>query len=65
MIEIARIMTQEGIDRLMPEWQALWQRTPAATPFQSPAWLLSWWRCFGSEKPLILAASRGGELIGI
>ena len=26
--------------RLLPQWWALWDRCPSATPFQSPAWLL-------------------------
>ena len=28
----------------------LWRRAPAATPFQSPAWLIPWWRHFGSGE---------------
>src|SRR3954467_7238622 len=38
--------TVEGLTRLLPQWWALWDRCPSATPFQSPAWLLPWWRAF-------------------
>lgn len=44
------ISTPEELKRLAPEWLALWQRSPNATPFQSPMWLLPWWRTFGSDE---------------
>ena len=65
MIEVATITNQECIFRLRPEWEALWQRDPAATPFQSPAWLFAWWRFFGTPDPLVLTARVGGEVVGI
>lgn len=55
MIEIAAI-TDTDVARLRPEWEALWRRDPAATPFQSPAWLLPWLRFFASDKPVMLTA---------
>ena len=65
MIEIATITDEEGLARLRPEWEELWRRDPAATPFQSPAWLLAWWRFFGTSEPLILTARAGGQLVGL
>lgn len=65
MIEIATITDAEGLARLRPEWEELWRRDPAATPFQSPAWLLAWWRFFGTSEPLILTARDGGQLVGL
>ena len=50
---------------LAPEWQRLWQRATAATPFQSPEWLLSWWECFGNSRLVIATAREGDELIAI
>jgi CelD/BcsL family acetyltransferase involved in cellulose biosynthesis len=35
------------LHELEAPWQALWERCPEATPFQSPAWLLPWWQSFG------------------
>jgi CelD/BcsL family acetyltransferase involved in cellulose biosynthesis len=50
---------------VLPEWTALWRRAPVATPFQSPAWLLTWWRHFGTGAPRVLTARAGGELVGV
>ncbi|MGE0260301.1 MAG: GNAT family N-acetyltransferase [Alphaproteobacteria bacterium] len=49
---------------LVPEWLALWRRAPGATPFQSPAWLLAWWKHFGSVAPRVLTATAGEGLPG-
>jgi CelD/BcsL family acetyltransferase involved in cellulose biosynthesis len=50
---------------LAPEWTALWRRAPGATPFQSPAWLLAWWRHFGTGAPRVLTARAEAGLIGV
>ena len=65
MVQIEQITTDAEIDRLAPQWKALWRRIPDATPFQSPEWLLSWWRCFGTARPVILVARKASELIGV
>ncbi len=36
------IASLQGLEELKPEWFALFQRCPRATPFQSPQWLLPW-----------------------
>jgi CelD/BcsL family acetyltransferase involved in cellulose biosynthesis len=48
---------------LEAEWWSLWQRCPSATPFQSPAWLLPWWRHFGPGSLRTVAIRQGGELV--
>ena len=50
---------------LAPEWWQLWQRAPAATPFQSPAWLIPWWRAFKPGALLAAAVRMGGRLTGL
>jgi CelD/BcsL family acetyltransferase involved in cellulose biosynthesis len=50
MIRAVLITEFEELERLAPEWLALWRRSPDATPFQSPMWLLPWWRAFGSDE---------------
>jgi CelD/BcsL family acetyltransferase involved in cellulose biosynthesis len=62
-VRIEQVTTEAGIDRLVREWRALWRRVSAATPFQSPEWLLSWWDCFGNGAPLLLTARENGRLI--
>jgi len=44
----------DRLDALRTDWQALWNRTPDATPFQSPAWLMPWWRLFGNGRPRVV-----------
>ncbi|GAC1347300.1 MAG: GNAT family N-acetyltransferase [Acetobacteraceae bacterium] len=62
---IAVLESAAELDRLAPEWDALWRRTPGATPFQSPAWLLPWWRQFGTGMPRVAIERRDGELRGV
>jgi CelD/BcsL family acetyltransferase involved in cellulose biosynthesis len=57
--------TVEGLTRLLPQWWALWDRCPSATPFQSPAWLLPWWRAFQPGELLVVAVRQHGRLVGL
>ena len=55
----------EGMEALRPEWLALWRACPAATPFQSPQWLIPWTRyLFGGGTILICAIREADLLIG-
>ncbi|MGW2958087.1 GNAT family N-acetyltransferase [Streptomyces sp. NPDC001220] len=50
---------------LAPAWGRLYRRCGTATPFQSHAWLHSWWRSYGVPGRLRLVLVRhGGELVG-
>ena len=46
-------------------WWALFGRCPAATPFQSPAWLLAWWAAFAPGSLASVAVWRGETLVGL
>jgi CelD/BcsL family acetyltransferase involved in cellulose biosynthesis len=59
------ITTTEELQALEPEWLELWRRAPDATPFQSPAWLLPWWRHFGSHQLSVITLRENGQLSGI
>lgn len=49
---------------LAAEWTALHRRTSAATPFQSHAWLHSWWLSYGTPGRLrVVLVRRGGALV--
>jgi CelD/BcsL family acetyltransferase involved in cellulose biosynthesis len=53
---------------LEEEWDDLYRHSPRATPFQSWAWLYSWWESYGGEGyELRLVTVRDGEglLVGI
>ncbi len=62
---IAVVDTEAGLAALEPEWDALWQRSPDSTPFQSPRWQLPWWRQFGTGMPRVAIERRDGALVGL
>jgi CelD/BcsL family acetyltransferase involved in cellulose biosynthesis len=64
-VHIEHIDSDDRLAALVPEWKALWQRVPEATPFQSPHWLMPWWHQFGTAMPHILAARGDGRLVGV
>lgn len=59
------IRTIGDLERLRPEWTDLWRRCHGATPFQSPAWMVPWWRHIGEGLLRTLAIRRGGALVGL
>jgi CelD/BcsL family acetyltransferase involved in cellulose biosynthesis len=46
-------------------WWDLWRRSPGATPFQSPAWLLAWQRQFAPSDLRSVLALQSGRLVGL
>nr|WP_298720812.1 GNAT family N-acetyltransferase [uncultured Steroidobacter sp.] len=52
------------LERLQPEWDALYERSPPATPFQQPSWLIGWWHCFSPGSLHVICVRRAGKLIG-
>ena len=48
-------------------WEGLYDHSPLATPFQSWAWLYSWWESYGDGYELRLITVRNGEglLVGV
>jgi CelD/BcsL family acetyltransferase involved in cellulose biosynthesis len=65
MTQVDEITTLDALERLGPEWLELWQRCPAATPFQSPEWLLPWWRHFSPGTLWVLVVREGQHLQGL
>ena len=64
-IQIEEIVSATAFQELRPEWENLWRRCLRATPFQSPHWLLPWWKHFGGSGLWCLAVRAGGELVGL
>lgn len=64
-IQVEEITTTEALEALAPAWDALWQRCPYATPFQTPAWNLAWWRQLGHGALRVLAVWDKNDLIGL
>ena len=65
MTGITLLDTDAAMLALAPEWEALWRRVPGASPFSSPAWLLPWWRHFGTGAPRMAIQRTGGRLSGV
>lgn len=51
--------------RLEENWWDLWRRAPGATPFQSPAWLLSWWKVFHPGTLATVAVHHQERLVAL
>ncbi|MFD3543773.1 GNAT family N-acetyltransferase [Streptomyces sp. NPDC058662] len=50
---------------LEESWNRLFRGCPTATPFQSHAWLHSWWLSYGRDGRLrLVLVRRGGRLVG-
>ena len=62
--EFEMLRDEAQLVTLEPEWKALWQDDPMATPFQSPEWLLPWWRQFGGELRAV-TIRHGARLVGL
>lgn len=55
----------EVLESLYSEWTALFDRCPSGTIFQTPEWLLAWWRHFGTGRLATLVLRRREQLTGI
>jgi CelD/BcsL family acetyltransferase involved in cellulose biosynthesis len=64
-LSVHEIRSAPALAALEPEWWELWRGCCAATPFQSPAWLLSWWDAFAPGDLFALAVRRGERLVGL
>jgi CelD/BcsL family acetyltransferase involved in cellulose biosynthesis len=65
--EIAVLEDTKEFAALEQEWEDLYHDAPLATPFQSWAWLYSWWEFYGEpyELRLITVRNESGVLVGI
>src|SRR5436309_1835603 len=52
-------------ERLVPEWDELWQRCPDATTFQRPEWVFSWMQIFQPSTPLLIEFRHSNVLVGV
>jgi CelD/BcsL family acetyltransferase involved in cellulose biosynthesis len=64
-LEIEEVTTGAGLEALAPAWHDLWRRAPGATPFQSPAWLIPWWREIGGGELRVLVARQDESLVAL
>ncbi len=64
-LDLTELTTIAELESLRPEWSVLWQAHPAATPFQSPEWLLPWWRHLGGGDLRVITLRSAGKLVGM
>jgi hypothetical protein len=62
-LEISLIDAPGDFEAMEEEWNELYHDAPLATPFQSWAWLYSWWEFYGEGCQLRIIAVRDGPLL--
>lgn len=62
-LDVAVLEETENFALLEEEWDDLYRHSPLATPFQSWAWLYSWWESYGQDYELRLVTVRAGDLL--
>src|SRR4051794_34641095 len=65
MFEIEEIASWHGLEALRGDWSNLCDRSPRATPFQRPEWLIPWGRAFPPGEPWVLAVRKAGRLAAL
>jgi CelD/BcsL family acetyltransferase involved in cellulose biosynthesis len=54
MFNVEKISDINTLESLYNEWNSLFMRDASATPFQSPDWIIPWWKCFGTGHLYVL-----------
>ncbi|MDB5038807.1 MAG: glycosyl transferase [Bacteriovoracaceae bacterium] len=65
VVKARTLRTTAELESIASEWLELWRSLPNSTPFQSPQWLLPWWRTFGSDSLLTLEIRLSGVLMAL
>lgn len=65
MLAIEVIRDAARFTAFIPEWRIFLEKTPPATPFQRPEWLVTWWSHFGSGELHMLVFRAGREVVGV
>jgi CelD/BcsL family acetyltransferase involved in cellulose biosynthesis/SAM-dependent methyltransferase len=64
-LDTAIVSDIAGLEALEAPWWTLFDSCPEATPFQSPAWLIAWWRAFHPGDLRAIAIRDGDRLVGL
>lgn len=66
LFNVETLDSLDALDRLEPEWRAVWRSDPAATPFQGPDWLLPWTKwLWGGGRLRVVAVRDGCDLVAV
>jgi CelD/BcsL family acetyltransferase involved in cellulose biosynthesis len=52
----------DDLQEIRSEWESLWNRTPDASPFQHPAWVIPWARVYAPGRCRAAALRKDGRL---
>ncbi|MFL5260361.1 MAG: GNAT family N-acetyltransferase, partial [Hyphomicrobiales bacterium] len=63
--EIDLVSEDDAFAALAPQWLELWRRVPNAGPFQTPAWLLAWWKTFKQGELRCATVWQNHKLVAI
>src|SRR5690349_5509849 len=61
---VSEVQSLDALEALRPQWLELSRRSSDSTPFQSPAWIIPWWKYFGSDRLCVLAVNDAERLVG-
>jgi CelD/BcsL family acetyltransferase involved in cellulose biosynthesis len=64
-LRVQIIRDAAGLAALAGPWSDLWRGSPAATVFQSPAWLMAWWDVFAPGQLATIALWSGDRLVAL
>jgi hypothetical protein len=64
-MRIEIITRLDALEQMVEEWWALFLAARSPSPFQSPAWLLAWYRNLGRGELRVLAVRDGTILTGL
>jgi CelD/BcsL family acetyltransferase involved in cellulose biosynthesis len=59
------LTSTDALGELRPDWLELWRCSEKSTPFQSPDWLIPWWKHIGEGKLRTLVLRRNARVVGI
>lgn len=58
-------LAADDLDGFAAPWAALYDRSTAGSPFQSPDWLIPWWRAFQPGRLSLHGVSDAGRLVAL
>ena len=64
-MELEIVDSFSRLENLRGEWSTLLDGIERITPFQTPEWLLTWWRHFGNGQLHVAVFRHGGEMTAI
>jgi len=64
-LAVREIESMDELEAIRSDWLALWSSLPAATPFQSPDWLIPWWKHFGVDQLRVQVLLNEERVVGV